>query len=341
MNIPSDDSFSNSIEESPAPTRNTPTPPYGSTGYTVSTSSASLEANIDDQFETPLLGSRRKRGDRGFHLVRGFARAAMATRFHRQSTNFNGSRPPGSDIDHQRPVSHSIGTSNKPTQLGHVTDPEKQPLNSQGQEPKGANATIHESPAQRLVHILQKVAGDRLIESDGLPGRMRRASYVKRFENEDEALYEEELDPDLEDRRSREIESIQRALVDQYRTAKLLHNFALMNYTGFVKIVKKHDKTLPDMKGRYKETITPQTICNEGKAVEALAERMELLYANWFCNRDISAARAQMLPKRGDGLEMDWSQLRLGYRYVILSYPGLFTHSDGLIGLCSLRQCLA
>lgn len=40
-----------------------------------------------------------------------------------------------------------------------------------------------------------------------------------------------------------EADSIQRALVDQYRTAKLLHNFAIMNYTGFVKIAKKHDKT--------------------------------------------------------------------------------------------------
>ena len=31
-------------------------------------------------------------------------------------------------------------------------------------------------------------------------------------------------------------ESIQRAIKDIYRTAKLLHNFSIMNYTGFVKI---------------------------------------------------------------------------------------------------------
>lgn len=33
--------------------------------------------------------------------------------------------------------------------------------------------------------------------------------------------------------------SIKRAITDIYRTAKLLHNFSIMNYTGFVKIAKK------------------------------------------------------------------------------------------------------
>jgi hypothetical protein len=111
---------------------------------------------------------------------------------------------------------------------------------------------------------------------------------------------------------SREVESIQRALLDLYRRDKLLQNFAIMNYTGFIKIVKKHDKTLKDRKGRYKKAIRAESICNEGKAVEKLAESMENLYANWFCDRNLSEARAQLLPKRGDGLEMDWSQMRLG-----------------------------
>ena len=107
-----------------------------------------------------------------------------------------------------------------------------------------------------------------------------------------------------------ETDSIKRALIDQYRTAKLLHNFALMNYTACVKIVKKHDKTIPEAKGKYKHTTEPKNLCNEGKAVDELANRLEKFFAIWFCDGDVRAAHAQMLPKRGDGLEMDWTQLR-------------------------------
>lgn len=107
-----------------------------------------------------------------------------------------------------------------------------------------------------------------------------------------------------------EADSIQRALVDQYRTAKLLHNFAIMNYTGFVKIAKKHDKMLPNRKGHFNELLKGSKICNEGLAVEKLAARLERKYANWFCDGNLREAYAQLLPKRGDGLETDWSQLR-------------------------------
>jgi hypothetical protein len=166
---------------------------------------------------------------------------------------------------------------------------------------------------------------------------------MKRSESQ-EALYDGDDDDNKQDekeqkaslsRQIKEAESIQRALVDQYRTAKLLHNFAIMNYTGFVKIVKKHDKSLPRKKGRYKLAITPVNICNEGNAVEALAARMEHLYANWFCDRDVSEARAQMFPKKGDGLEMDWSQLRFGYRLGMCSVLGLWVCWDCVWGLLS------
>jgi hypothetical protein len=111
-------------------------------------------------------------------------------------------------------------------------------------------------------------------------------------------------------KKSGEADSIKRALVDHYRSAKLLHNFVNMNYTGFVKIVKKHDKSIPEQKGRFKQAIEPKNLCDEGKEVEELSNRFEKYFANWFCEGDLRAAHAQMLPKRGDGLEMDWSQLR-------------------------------
>jgi len=117
-----------------------------------------------------------------------------------------------------------------------------------------------------------------------------------------------------------EADSIQRALVDHYRQAKLLHNYAIMNYTGFVKIAKKHDKTLKERKGRYKTLTQGSNICDEGNAVEKLAQRLEMRYANWFCDGNRREAYAQLLPKRGDGLEADWSQLRY-----VLNTPKRYT----------------
>lgn len=39
----------------------------------------------------------------------------------------------------------------------------------------------------------------------------------------------------------------------------------------------------------------------------------ERIYADWFCNGNVTDARAHMLPKKGDVLQMDWSQLRYSF----------------------------
>ena len=102
-----------------------------------------------------------------------------------------------------------------------------------------------------------------------------------------------------------EANSIKRALIDQYRTANLLKNFAIINLTGFVKIIKKHDKSIPEQKGRFKEMLEPHELFNEGKEVDILIQRYERYYANWFCEGDMREATAAMLPKKGDGLKLD------------------------------------
>jgi SPX domain protein involved in polyphosphate accumulation len=76
------------------------------------------------------------------------------------------------------------------------------------------------------------------------------------------------------DNKLKESDSIQRAMADIYRNFKLLHNFALINYTGVVKIVKKHDKTFSEYKGKYKNMTEASIVCNEGKDVEKLSDRM-------------------------------------------------------------------
>lgn len=172
-------------------------------------------------------------------------------------------------------------------------------------------------------HILERLRGDNF-EATRLPGA---------------GGFRTGLDPDDEDdnfddeKALAEADSIKRALIDQYRTAKLLHNFAILNYTGFVKIIKKHDKSVPAHKNRFKGILKAENLFNEGQAVDKLAKEYEAYYAAWFCDGDIRAAHAQMLPKRGDGLEMDWSQLRLGYRMGMCAVLALWVCWDSVWGL--------
>ena len=142
-----------------------------------------------------------------------------------------------------------------------------------------------------------------------------------------------EDDPDWDEERIAKAESIKRSLVDQYRVAKLLQNYAIMNITGFVKIIKKFDKTVPSKKGRFKTALDTCNMLNDAKAVETLSTKYETYYANWFCHGDKREAKAQMLTKRGDGLDMDWSQLQLGYRMGMCAILALWVCWDMVWGM--------
>jgi hypothetical protein len=134
-------------------------------------------------------------------------------------------------------------------------------------------------------------------------------------------------------RRKLDLDSIKRAMDDIYRTAKLLHNFSIMNYTGFVKIAKKFDKTVKEHKGLFKGNN-----CDDGKQAEVIAAKMERMYADWFCDGDMREAQAKMLSKRGDGLMMDWTQLRLGYRLGMCSILALWVAWDCVWGQLARGQ---
>eukprot|EP00546_Thalassionema_frauenfeldii_P015736 CAMPEP_0178913190 /NCGR_PEP_ID=MMETSP0786-20121207/10702_1 /TAXON_ID=186022 /ORGANISM="Thalassionema frauenfeldii, Strain CCMP 1798" /LENGTH=815 /DNA_ID=CAMNT_0020585899 /DNA_START=80 /DNA_END=2527 /DNA_ORIENTATION=+ len=133
--------------------------------------------------------------------------------------------------------------------------------------------------------------------------------------------------------REKELNSIHRALLDQYRTIKLLKNFYVLNYTGFVKILKKFNKINPEREDKYEDKLKDENIFDASKACEKLEEKHEKIYANWFCDGNILLARAQLLPKRNDGLQMDWSQLRLGYRLGMCTILTLWVCWDCIWGL--------
>jgi hypothetical protein len=143
----------------------------------------------------------------------------------------------------------------------------------------GATPVIHhkrkQSLAAEMVSRIQRVVTHK--ETTAPQQQQQRQVHVPH-----DSSYDDDnmlTDPGLEfgDEYTNELkasDSIQRAMTDMYRTAKLLHNFAIMNYTGFVKIVKKHDKTFKEYKGKFKNFTVETEVCNGGKDVATLEERM-------------------------------------------------------------------
>jgi hypothetical protein len=138
-----------------------------------------------------------------------------------------------------------------------------------------------------------------------------------------------------------EAESIKRALADLYRWAKLLTNYSILNYTGFVKIIKRHDKNFPSEKDKFRNIFgSSTTIYTFSSSVDAekLCEHMEMIYAQWFCKGNRREAAVKILPKKGDGLDMDWSQLRLGFRLGMCTILILWVCWDCIWGFVAQGQ---
>ena len=219
-------------------------------------------------------------------------------------------------------MSTATATTSDASHKRHVSDDDVVELKPLGSG--GVKTQAHHVRGQSLKEMMSKFST--MIKKEAGIDAIRAGD-----DSDDEAEPTVSL-PSSNNNKTGEFDSIKRALIDQYRSAKLLHNYVIMNYTGFVKIVKKHDKTLPEHKGRFKEDIQPKNLCQEGKEVEALAAKHEKYFASWFCDGDVRAAHAQMFSKRGDGLEMDWSQLRLGYRMGMCAVLSLWVCWDSIWG---------
>jgi hypothetical protein len=138
-----------------------------------------------------------------------------------------------------------------------------------------------------------------------------------------------------------EAESIKRALADLYRWAKLLENYSILNYTGFVKIIKRHDKNFPSEKDKFRNVFSSSTtVYSFSSSIDAekLCEHMETIYAQWFCKGNRRDAAIKILPKKGDGLDMDWSQLRLGFRLGMCTILLLWVCWDCIWGFVAQGQ---
>lgn len=202
------------------------------------------------------------------------------------------------------------------------------------------DSSVGEKVEELIMHLTDSVRSiSNNSETGTTPGRnrgSRRASsmYMGKFLTAIRGVPDDDDDEDdWDDEDLLKAESIRVSLVDQYRRAKLLQNYAMLNVTGFVKIIKKFDKTVPSEKGRFKKALQTKHMLNDAKGVDTLSKKYEKYYANWFCNGDIREAKAQMLVKRGDGLDMDWSQLQLGYRMGMCSILAIWVCWDMVWGM--------
>jgi len=186
-------------------------------------------------------------------------------------------------------------------------------------DPNAASNVTSRRHKYSIVEVTRALQGKAVLSNE-TPSKKGKKSSVPSLTSGSDDEYE--LEEDVNDdnlggsnglKKLLESDSIKRAVVDLHRNVKLLENYSIMNYTGFVKIIKKYDKTVVEGKNSFKH-LCAETRFHDGNEATSLGNRMEQLYADWFCEGNLLQARAQMLPKVGDGLQMDWSQLRFGYR---------------------------
>lgn len=134
-------------------------------------------------------------------------------------------------------------------------------------------------------------------------------------------------------------DSLKRALVELHRLLHHLENFALLNYTGFVKIQKKHDKwqQLHSDMVKYQNTsllkahdarLNAFAFSKAQKCRELLAE-VETLFADRFCDGDRSVALATLLTKRE--IIINWAHIYLGMKVGVCLLLIVWVGWDSLI----------
>ncbi|KAI9917628.1 hypothetical protein PsorP6_013011 [Peronosclerospora sorghi] len=109
-------------------------------------------------------------------------------------------------------------------------------------------------------------------------------------------------------------ESLKNALAELYRVLNLLHNFALLNYTGFVKILKRYDKlaSFPaDEREKQRAKLQSFAFATAQDCSE-LRKQVERTFADWFCDGNLSVAVATLMTKKEDFV--NWGHIYIGIK---------------------------
>ncbi|KAG1684111.1 hypothetical protein DVH05_011855 [Phytophthora capsici] len=109
-------------------------------------------------------------------------------------------------------------------------------------------------------------------------------------------------------------ESLKNSLVELHRLLNLLHNFALLNYTGFVKILKRYDKITSFPADQREEHKTKLQTFEFAKAqlCSELLKQLEQSFAKWFCDGNTTVAVATLMTKKEDFV--NWGHIYLGIK---------------------------
>ena len=111
--------------------------------------------------------------------------------------------------------------------------------------------------------------------------------------------------------------SLREAYTELYQTATLLSNFQIINYTGLLKIVRKHDKHMP--RSPIDAAVAAMLSTLEFPAamrLSTLLRDVEASFAQQFTEGSIHIAKAEMLVKRAR--RMDWGLIEIGMRLGIM-----------------------
>uniref|UniRef100_M4BZZ9 EXS domain-containing protein n=1 Tax=Hyaloperonospora arabidopsidis (strain Emoy2) TaxID=559515 RepID=M4BZZ9_HYAAE len=109
-------------------------------------------------------------------------------------------------------------------------------------------------------------------------------------------------------------ESLKNSLVELHRMLNLLHNFAVLNYTGFVKLFKRYDKILSVSVDKRKEQKAKLQTFEFAKARSCLRllKRVERSFADWFCDGNVTVAVVTLMTKKEDFV--NWGHIYLGIK---------------------------
>ncbi len=204
------------------------------------------------------------------------------------------------------------------TALASLAEPLIDPLkrNEQPESPRQAPSTIGAEAASAIESLSSRAPPFSKMLAEEL--RRVESFYLSRFSLLCELFtrYSPELVAHAasQEDRSHDRNSLQRALVEMYRELTQLANYCILNYTGFIKITKKHDKAVePHLRlGDELNRLLQDLEFSRHASTSELIERLEIAFAAAFSDGNVHVARALLLVRRSKSTS--WVQLTLGMR---------------------------
>lgn len=110
--------------------------------------------------------------------------------------------------------------------------------------------------------------------------------------------------------------SLKHSLMELHRLLHLLYNFALLNYTGFVKILKKLDKKKASPSSSERRSYFTKRLQSysfaEATQCQVLFRQIEVMFADLFCDGNRSVAVATLMSKKEDVVY--WEHIYMGIK---------------------------